>query len=331
VSFCHLIPIHTQKGETACSFLEKAKLLFFSVLLAFRQRNNHFCGCKGTHIILHKQHYRTIIYVYLTIRGSFKNSPNMISTTVKDRPITMGYPKNIHFSWFFPYLFVPLSSLIIDKVQMSTKEFIDKYIGKFVIWNLIAMIIVIIVICIGIKVGLDSYTHHGEGYELPDLYGTDFSEASSKLAEYGLIVVANDTGYNKKMDDDVILVQLPGAGTKVKEGRTIYVTINSTRSPKVRIPDVIDNSSYREAQARLSAIGFNLLSPKIIDGERDWVYGIMAGSKNIQAGDMVSIETPLMLIIGNGTSEDENNTDAMLDIPEDQSSEEDDFVEITEN
>ena len=47
--------------------------------------------------------------------------------------------------------------------------------------------------------------------------------------------------------------------------------------------------------------------------------------------DLKIILTPLMLIIGNGTSEDENNTDAMLDIPEDQSSEEDDFVEITEN
>ena len=42
-------PIHTQKEETAHRFLLKAKLLFFSVLLAFCQRNNHFSGCKGTH------------------------------------------------------------------------------------------------------------------------------------------------------------------------------------------------------------------------------------------------------------------------------------------
>ena len=41
--------IRTQKEETAQSSLPKAKLLFFSVLLAIGQRNNHFSGCKGTH------------------------------------------------------------------------------------------------------------------------------------------------------------------------------------------------------------------------------------------------------------------------------------------
>jgi len=45
----HLAPMRTQKEETAHRFLLKAKLLFFSVLLAFCQRNNHFSGCKGTH------------------------------------------------------------------------------------------------------------------------------------------------------------------------------------------------------------------------------------------------------------------------------------------
>ncbi len=42
-------PIDTQKEETAHRSLSEAKLLFFSVLLAISQRNNHFCGCKGTH------------------------------------------------------------------------------------------------------------------------------------------------------------------------------------------------------------------------------------------------------------------------------------------
>ena len=51
--FCLVIvalrPIYTRKEETAHRSLSKAKLLFFSVLLAICQRNNHFSGCKGTH------------------------------------------------------------------------------------------------------------------------------------------------------------------------------------------------------------------------------------------------------------------------------------------
>ena len=37
-----------KRGVLTSSHL-KVKLLFPSVLLAFSQRNTHFCGCKGTH------------------------------------------------------------------------------------------------------------------------------------------------------------------------------------------------------------------------------------------------------------------------------------------
>ena len=95
------------------------------------------------------------------------------------------------------------------------------------------------------------------------------------------------------------------------------------------IPDVIDNSSYREAQARLTAIGFRLLDPQVIDGERDWVYGIKSGEKNLQSGDRVPVETPLTLVIGNGTSiADEEQEDAMLDMPLTGGDDFDDFEEI---
>ena len=212
---------------------------------------------------------------------------------------------------------------------MDVKASLRKFFSPFLLINLAAMIIVVIGLLIGVHYWLDSYTLHGQGYELPNLYGMDFDEASLQLEKEGLKVVANDTGYNKKMDADVILMQTPGQGTKVKAGRTIYVTINSTLSPKVRIPDIIDNSSFREAQARLSAIGFRLEEPKVIDGERDWVYGVMANGKNLQSGEMVSIETPLMLVIGNGTSEeDEDGEDMQLDIPVTGADDVDEFTPI---
>jgi beta-lactam-binding protein with PASTA domain len=161
-----------------------------------------------------------------------------------------------------------------------------------------------------------------------NIYGMEFDEAVDLLAKDNVLVVANDTGYNKQMGADCILMQMPGAGTKVKGGRVVYVTINSTSSPKVKIPDIIDNSSYREATARLTAIGFVLNEPEVVDGERDWVYGIKAGFTELHAGDMISIETPLTLVIGNGTSE-ESGEDAMLDVPDSsEMGEEDDFEEM---
>jgi beta-lactam-binding protein with PASTA domain len=131
------------------------------------------------------------------------------------------------------------------------------------------------------------------------------------------------------MEPNCILVQTPGAGTKVKEGRTIYVTINSPSSPKVKIPDVIDNSSLREAQARLTAIGFRLSEPRPVEGERDWVYGIVADGRSLQAGDMVSIEAPLTLVVGNGIMEEDVEDNEMANPSDSLAMDVDEFEEVT--
>ena len=212
---------------------------------------------------------------------------------------------------------------------MKIKEFFGKLFGRFVMWNLAAMVAVIIVLCFCVKCGLASYTHHGEAVLVPNLTGVELKDAIEQLEKEGLFVVANDTGYVKQMPADAILTQTPGAGTNVKKGRTIYVTINSKSSPMLAIPDLIENSSYREAQARLTAMGFVLTEPKRVEGEGDWVYGIMAGGRSLQTGDRIHSGTMLTLVIGNGERE-ENSEDAMLDVPEG-ANDVDEFQEIIEN
>ena len=91
----------------------------------------------------------------------------------------------------------------------------------------------------------------------------------------------------------------------VKEGHTIYVTVNAPSSPSFAIPDVVDNSSYREAEAKLTAMGFKLLPPKKVMGEKDWVYGIVSRGRRVSTGDMVSIDSPLTLMIGSGMYDQE--------------------------
>ena len=86
----------------------------------------------------------------------------------------------------------------------------------------------------------------------------------------------------------------------VKAGHTIYVTVNSPSSPSFAIPDLVDNSSFREAEAKLAAMGFKMLPPKLVAGEKDWVYGILCRGRRVSAGDMVSIDLPLTLMIGSG-------------------------------
>lgn len=213
---------------------------------------------------------------------------------------------------------------------MKVREFFGKFFSKFLIGNLLAMLLVVIAIMFGVKYGLEWYTHHGEGIEVPKIEGKLYRDARAIIEENKLNIIVSDSGYNKRLPADCILAQNPGPGTKVKEGHTVYVTVNSPSSPSFTIPDVVDNSSYREAEAKLMALGFKLLPPKYVTGEKDWVYGILCNGRRVSTGDHISIDKPLTLMIGNGQyAEDElNYVEPEYRIM--QGDEVDDFEEVTE-
>ena len=117
------------------------------------------------------------------------------------------------------------------------------------------------------------------------------------------------------MPSGIILTQTPAAGSRVKEGRTVYLTITTNDVPLVKIPDLIDNSSLRQAEAKLKAIGFKLTEPEYVSGEQDWVYGIKYRGRSLRAGDKVPYEALLTLSVGNTAIRDSLSTDSLnLDI-----------------
>ena len=194
-------------------------------------------------------------------------------------------------------------------IQMKAKEFFGKFASLYLWLNLLAMLLVIVLLAFGVKFGLEKYTRHGEGVKVPKLEGMDISKARQLMESYGLNVMVSDSGYNKGLAANSILGQNPGEGTMVKEGHTIYVTVNSPSSPSFAIPDVVDNSSFREAEAKLTALGFKLLPPQEVPGEKDWVYGILCRGHRVSAGDHISIDSPLTLVIGSGTYDSEEEID----------------------
>lgn len=214
---------------------------------------------------------------------------------------------------------------------MKAKEFFGKFGSTFLWANLLAMLVVIVLLALGVKYGLDWYTRHGEGVKVPKLEGMDIDKARSLMKDYGLNVMVSDSGYNKQLAANSILMQNPGAGTMVKGGHTIYVTVNSPSSPSFPIPDVVDNSSFREAEAKLTALGFKLMPPQEVPGEKDWVYGILCKGHRVAVGDHISIDNPLTLLIGSGTYDSDEEIDYIE--PEYrmmESGNTDEFEEVTE-
>ena len=108
-----------------------------------------------------------------------------------------------------------------------------------------------------------------------------------------------------------------GTGSKsgrrsTREGRTIYLTVTTSKVPLVKLPDLIDNSSLRQAEAKLKAMGFKLTEPEYVSGEQDWIYGIKYRGRSLASGDKVPHEAMLTLCVGNTAIRDSLAIDSTL-------------------
>ena len=117
--------------------------------------------------------------------------------------------------------------------MVTFKEFFSFKNNRFFWLNLVAMIIVVIAIALGTLQWLDNYTRHGEAVVVPNVKGLPMRQAENEIYKQSLKAVAIDSSYVKGMPPGAILEQNPAGGSKVKKGRTVYLTINMDSAPKV--------------------------------------------------------------------------------------------------
>lgn len=197
--------------------------------------------------------------------------------------------------------------------MISLKDFFSFKKNRAFWLNLIAMPIVVVAVIIGVLNWLDEYTHHGQSIIVPNVKGLPIKQAENEFGKKNLKVAVVDSNFVKGMPAGAVLEQKPEGGAKVKTGRTIYLTINTAEMPKVTIPDIIDNSSYRQAEARLRALGFKLTAPEYISGEKDWVYGVKYQDKELLSGEKIPREAVLTLCIGDDDlKSDSLKTDSLI-------------------
>ena len=184
---------------------------------------------------------------------------------------------------------------------MTIKEFFSFKANKYFWLNIIVMVVVVGVLLFGVMKSLDVYTRHGEAVVVPDVKGMTVEEATKMFRNHGLECIVSDSSYAKNKAAGIILDLNPAAGQKVKEGRTVYLTINTLDVPLRSVPDVADNSSVRQAQAIILGAGFKLGELQTVSGEKDWVYGVKYKGRQLMAGDKVPLGASLTLMVGNGT------------------------------
>ena len=186
---------------------------------------------------------------------------------------------------------------------MTLKEFFSFKANRFFWLNLAGMVVVFCLLVYGVLCSLDAYTRHGVSVEVPAVRNLSVEEAGLLMQKQGLQALVVDSSYVKTMAPGRVLEQKPTAGSRVKRGRTVYLTINTLSVPQKALPDVADNSSYRQAQARLLAMGFSLTEPEYVPGEKDWVVGVKYAGEALESGAQVPLGAVLTLVVGNGEQE----------------------------
>jgi beta-lactam-binding protein with PASTA domain len=98
-----------------------------------------------------------------------------------------------------------------------------------------------------------------------------------------------------------ILEIVPPAGTNVKEGRTIYLTVNALTARMLIVPQVTD-MSQRQAESILRSLGFeNIRTRTVPDAYKDLVTGLQTiGGADLVAGSSVPADVSLVLLVGSG-------------------------------
>jgi len=104
---------------------------------------------------------------------------------------------------------------------------------------------------------LKVYTHHGKTKVIPGFVGLSESDAANVVKKNKLRYEIFDSLFVPEAIPGSVVSQYPIEGYKVKQGRTIYLTLAAVSPEKVKLPLVVD-VSLREAQSRLENAGLHL-------------------------------------------------------------------------
>lgn len=188
---------------------------------------------------------------------------------------------------------------------MGLKKYFKGKSGLLFWFNVLLALAVLVGVPLAAFYSLNSFTHHGEKITVPNVVNVDAYEATEILKKEGLLCVIGDSTYSPSHKPGAILEQTPAAGSVVKSGRIVYLTINLNGKPLVTMPDLVNNSSLREAEAKLRALDFKL-SPaqEVVGYPKGLVIGIKQGMREVHKGDRISTERALTILVGAGLPED---------------------------
>ena len=197
-----------------------------------------------------------------------------------------------------------------------------KFINNIYVKNILAAILVVILLIFGTFKWLNIYTKHGKAVVVPDVRGLQVAQAAPFFERSSMRYTVVDSVFNNSATPGCIMETNPHAGTKVKEGRNISITINAYYPRKLVVPEVMDRS-LRHALSMLHAAGFSNVAIEYVPASfKDLVISLNIGIHTIHGGDRLPANSKLVLKVSNGNLEHIPASDDPLSHSNDESSDE---------
>ena len=201
--------------------------------------------------------------------------------------------------------------------MVKKKNWTDSKLG-FIVTNLLIAVGIGIVALVALLLSLRTYTEHGVEIEVPVITELYLEEARLILESEGLHIEVIDSTYSTKVPLGTIVEQNPSAGSKVKNGRTVYVIQNAQMRRPVILPELRD-MSLRQAQTTLSTLGLVVDSIAYEPSTyRDIVLDIRMGDSIMNAGARLEEGSKILLIVGRGQGTEEVSVPSVIGKPLDE-------------
>jgi beta-lactam-binding protein with PASTA domain len=117
---------------------------------------------------------------------------------------------------------------------------------------------------------LQCYTNHGESVEVPNYVGMSLREATRSANMRGFDVEITDSLYLPGKAPGSVITQSPIAGSQVKEGRRLYITVAKGAADLVRVPGLLGNEDYDLFSKQCSRLGIKTrIAARVPDPQLD--------------------------------------------------------------
>lgn len=174
----------------------------------------------------------------------------------------------------------------------------------------LAVIAVVVLIFLVLK-WIDISTNKGEFKMVPNLTGKSVNVALQDLEKEDLVLKVQDSAnFNPNYPRFSVIEQDPLPGTKVKENRKIYLTLNPSGYRKIEVPE-LKQRTFRQAKPTIEALGFKVGKMTYIDNiAEDVVLELKYKGKPLEAGTRLAKTAVIDFVLGNGKRPGSSSNDA---------------------